>query len=345
MRRGIVLASFVLTSLCSCSEARDPNSLLGPDRSETIVVDARLVVGQGFPGIALTTTMSTNEPYNREQARIHGATMILTMGDRDTVWYQDGGIGYTYGAVGGTVPNRVEPRTTYVLHVRTIDGRVVTAQTTTPDTFHVHEWLLMDGTTFEVRRRLAAPEYPDLFRPLPDGAAKFDSVFYAPSNQLIYQDGLVEARFDRGNALAFQMALYNLESNSPLLVNADFVSEADLAKLERQSSSPPLDAPDGYTRLPWAAVWYQGLHVFAVYSLDRNWYDLARSVRFYAPQGLGFGTNAGDDFEKPIFHVQGGIGLFGSAAVDWTGFTVWPPGGQPQARSTPSAARARYPGR
>jgi hypothetical protein len=317
-----ITITVLIVAMGGCSGQRDPKSLLGPEGAGTIVVDARLIVGEPFPDIALTVTEATDQPYSRYQARLHGASVILTTGDRDTVWYEDANTNTSYFAYNGTVPSRVEPHTTYILHVRASDGRVVTAQTTTPDTFHVREWLLVDAATFETRRHLATPQYN--VGSLPPSYYTSDSVYDAPSNQLIYQDGLVEARFDRGNALAFQMALWNLENYSPLLLNADFVNESDLAKLERESSSPPLDAPDGYVRLPWAAVWYQGRHAFAIYSVDRNWYDLARSVRFYAPSGLGFGTNAGDDLEKPIFHVEGGIGLFGSAAVDWTGFKVDP---------------------
>ena len=37
-----------------------------------------------------------------------------------------------------------------------------------------------------------------------------------------------------------------------------------------------------------------------------------------------FGELAGDSFQRPLFRVQGGIGLFGSASVDSIGFVVLP---------------------
>ena len=40
----------------------------------------------------------------------------------------------------------------------------------------------------------------------------------------------------------------------------------------------------------------------------------------------GFGGNTGDNFEKPFFHIEGGIGLFGSAAMNEVGFTVFSAG-------------------
>jgi hypothetical protein len=61
-----------------------------------------------------------------------------------------------------------------------------------------------------------------------------------------------------------------------------------------------------------------------IYSVDRNWFDLARTLQFFGNSNFAFGSTAGDDFESPTFHVNGGIGLFGSAAVDEIGFTIHP---------------------
>lgn len=74
--------------------------------------------------------------------------------------------------------------------------------------------------------------------------------------------------------------------------------------------------------LPWFAVAFAGRHVWRTYALDQNWYDFARTD----PEtgGGGFGRLAGDGFKRPSFAVQGGIGLFGSAAVDSVGFVVLP---------------------
>jgi hypothetical protein len=56
--------------------------------------------------------------------------------------------------------------------------------------------------------------------------------------------------------------------------------------------------------------------------LDRNAFDLVRTSALDG--GFRLGGNAGDGFERPIFHVDGGIGLFGSAAMDSIGFTIRP---------------------
>ena len=113
-----------------------------------------------------------------------------------------------------------------------------------------------------------------------------------------------------------------MDPTSERVLEADFLDEEDFEKLERQVSSPAYDAPDGKLRLPWFAVYFAGRHLIKIYALDQNWFDFARS----SPEmdNGGFGGLAGDNFERPIFRVEGGIGLFGSAAMDSLGFVVLP---------------------
>ena len=80
---------------------------------------------------------------------------------------------------------------------------------------------------------------------------------------------------------------------------------------------------DGFVRLPWFAIFFEGRYQIKVWATDRNWDDLVRSTP-NLNDGAGFGGNAGDGFEKPIFHVEGGIGLFGSASIDSIGFRILP---------------------
>ena len=61
------------------------------------------------------------------------------------------------------------------------------------------------------------------------------------------------------------------------------------------------------------------------YSWKRqNWFDYARTNADQQEQGGGAGGLAGDNFERPLFSVEGGLGLFGSASADSVGFVVVP---------------------
>jgi hypothetical protein len=315
MRRGWVAVACLMALGLGCSGKRNPRDLIAPREVGTIVVDTRLIVGHQIPSILLHTTQSPNEPYSGYLAALRGAHVVIFTGPGDSViclestFFPDGE--YNPRILTGNADVLVRPNTTYHLRVEAADGRVVTAQTTTPDSFTVREWVLLDDPSLEIRRRLAT------FRDTVN-------VFTAPSNQLIYQDGLLEARFDRGNAIGYQVGIFSLESNSPTVIDADFLSDSDLAGLARDTSSPTFDAPDGFLRLPWFAIFFEGRYQIEIYSVDRNWYDLTRSTDFLGNNNIGFGTNAGDDFERPIFHIDGGIGFFGSASMDLTGFTVLP---------------------
>ena len=98
--------------------------------------------------------------------------------------------------------------------------------------------------------------------------------------------------------------------------------DADFQDFERETSSPPLEVAEGNLRLPWFAIAFGGRHQLKIYALDDNWYDFARSSP--ETQNNAFGGLAGDNFERPIFSIEGGIGLFGSASIDSLGFFVLP---------------------
>lgn len=312
MRRlmtGLVALGLALGT--GCSTERKPGDLFAPEGIGQIVVDATLIVGQPMPRVILRKTLSPAEPYDRNAAAVPGADVRIVEGGAVEHPLTDTGNGRYQSAS----PPVIRPNTEYRLVVRTADGRTVTATTVTPDSFRVRDWLLLDDRSLTFRRRLAT------YRDFPVDS---DSVYIVESNRLVYQDGLLEARFDRGNVLAFQVGLQSLDLSSPYVIDADFLSEEDLAELTRDSSSPPLAAEESSIRLPWFAIFFEGRYRIRIFSIDRNWYDLARSLPEFGGTNGGFGGNAGDSFERPIFHVEGGIGLFASGAMDEVGFTVLP---------------------
>ena len=74
---------------------------------------------------------------------------------------------------------------------------------------------------------------------------------------------------------------------------------------------------------PCQARIFQERYKLRVLALDDNAFDLVRSTPDDGG-GLGFGGNVGESFQRPIFHVDGGIGLFGSASADSIGFFILP---------------------
>ena len=309
-----VLMVGCLMVLAGCEAERDPSSLFGPDASGVLVVDALLIVDKPLPRVLISETVDATSRdrfgslENRDWKGVGDAEVVISQGEQTFVYRPSSGF---FAGAYRPPPNAplVLPNTTYHLRVRS-QGREVTAQTVTPDRLDIREVVLLDDETLEVIRELK--KYEDI------------AVFNAPENRLAYQLGLLEMRFDPLAAGGYQIAIESLDRSSDFLVDSDLFGD----DFDRYGSSPALEALDGNLRMPWFIVGFAGRHVLRVYAVDKNWFDLIRSVpEFYQDEdGNAFqsGGLAGDNFERPLFHVDGGIGIFGSASVDSVGFVVLP---------------------
>ncbi|GJM43650.1 MAG: hypothetical protein DHS20C21_04920 [Gemmatimonadota bacterium] len=300
--------------LAGCSTDREPGDLFAPSNEGTIVLDAVLIVDAPFPSVYLSRSAALDEDFTRDGVAVRGADVRIESGGGEIlVRYADAiGPAGRYDPAG---PNpSVLPETEYRIRVMTADGELVTAVTQTPARFQVTDWVQLDARGEAVQETLATVR--DLG----------DAVFDDPRNRIPYAEGLLEARFDRPDVPAFQVGVVNLEEDSDLVVDSSIFSEEDLQDLDRQLSSPPLAADAATLRLPWFAIFYGGRTMVRIFALDENWYDLVRTSPELSGQAgaVAFGGNLGDAFDRPVFHVQGGIGLFGSASVDSNAFFVLP---------------------
>ena len=294
----------LLLAATACGE----RELFAPDGVGTLVVDGVLIVGRPLPNVYVGETLAPDATYSIENAAVSGATVHVRYGDRDVRYVETAS-----GSYAPFVSEVVEAERTYALEVVTPDGRRAFAETTTPAAFAVDRWVMLDEETLAVRDTLDS--FDDR------GYAVHDST---DGNVLVYREGLLEARFERGAVPSYQVGLHSLDRESAFVIDPDFFEEEDFEELERVTSSPLLEAPDGTIRLPWLAIYFEGRYTSYVYALDRNWYDFVRTSPELGQGGPGFGGNLGDGVDAPIFHVEGGIGLFGSAAVDSVGFYIRP---------------------
>lgn len=305
-RYVFMAAAIALVLACS---SRDPNDLFAPDAG-TVVVYSVLTVDQPIPWVQVTRTISPGEPFTLQAAEFPNPEQVQVSieGGGDVHEYV-----YRPSAPGMYIPRfpdvDVLPETSYRLTVRTPDGQTVTAVTTTPRRFNINDWVMLDDNGVNVIRQLETFET--------SGANVYD----AAPNQLVYTQGLLEARFDNTGVKGFQVALFSLDDGSPPVVDSDLVDEEDL---ERTGSSPPFDAELESVRLPWFTIGFEGRYLIKIFSLDRNWYDLALSLPEFNGGGAWVGGSPGDEFDYPLFHIDGGIGLFGSAAVDSNGVFILP---------------------
>jgi hypothetical protein len=306
----VLTAAAALLLFTGCSPERDPASLFAPALIDVPVVDALLVIDEPLPPIYLSRTIMPDQPYFFDEAAIRNAQVQVLIDDTTTIDYAEDPEQPGVYLPSLPEPPVVAPQTLYELRVSTEKDELVHAATITPARLVIDEWVLLDRTGQTVQRRLVT------FAEVDDP----QDVFSAPQNQLVYTEGILEGRLVEPRAAGTQVAVSSLDLDADFVIDLPFLDDEDLAELERTGSSPALALDSEAVRLPWFGIFWEGRHVLRVLLLDRNAYDLIRTT----PLGGGFspGGNAGDGFERPIFHIEGGIGLFGSAATDSIGFTI-----------------------
>lgn len=276
------------------------------------VVDGILLVDRPFPPVFLRRARAADVLYDDASSALSGATLSIADGSLALTYSEDPLNAGKY--LPGSSPPIVRAETEYTLDVLLPGGARLAARTTTPPQFDVTDWVILEETSLELRRDLRT--YDELG----------DGVYDAPENQVTYLEGLLEARFTPPGGLGrYQVGISSLDEGSPFVIDGDFLDDEDFENFERHVGSPALEAADGFVRLPWFAIFFEGRHRVSVFSVDQNWFDLLRSEpHLTGAAGPAVGANAGDEFERPIFHVDGGIGLFGSASVDSIGFRILP---------------------
>ncbi|MDE2812976.1 MAG: DUF4249 family protein [Gemmatimonadota bacterium] len=299
---------FIVLCLTACAAERQPGDLFGSvEEGSELVVDGILIVDQTLPELFVRRILPPGQTYSRDAAGVSDAQVLVFQGDQIFEYAPDP------AAPGRYLPPLeaplVQTTTEYRLEVD-VEGKKVRARTTTPERMQVRQVVLLDEDTQEIMRTLKS------------FAEVGDEVYTAPENQLTHLEGLIEIHLEKAGE-AYQAALFALEEDAQLL-DEDFIEIYDRDREDlRANQSPPFAASDGIVRWPWFAVVYTGRSLIKVYAVDHNWFEYARASPDQQEQG-GFGGMAGDNFERPFFQVEGGIGLFGSASVDSVGFVVLP---------------------
>ena len=299
----------IILFLTACAAERQPGDIFGSvEEDNELVVDGILLVDQPLPELFVRRTLPPGQAYSREAAGVLDARVHVIQGDQIFEYAPDPATPGLY--LPPSESPQVEPLTEYRLEVE-VEGKQVRASTTTPERMRVQQMVLLDEDTQEIMRTLKS------------FAEVGDEVYTAPENQLTHLEGIIELHLEKAGE-AYQAALFALEENAQLL-DEDFPELYDETPEDlRANQSPPFAASDGIVRWPWFAVVYTGRSLIKVYALDHNWFEYARSSPDFQEEQGGFGGLAGDNFERPFFQVEGGIGLFGSASIDSVGFVVLP---------------------
>lgn len=314
MIRSALLLIFLCISACDApgplKAERNAEDLFGPSENNTVVVEAVLIVGSPLPHINLSRTAAPNETYDRADVTLPGARVSIVQGDAVFAYSGDPAQPGRYIPPAGS-PS-VAPNTVYNLQVVLDNEPTVRATTTTPTRMHIDHVALVDYDNLDRElRRLQLFSSGDPYS--------------APENQLEYTAGALVVRIQsEKQSVSHQFSMLNLERDSELLFNLfddEENEEGEEDELKRRATSPLVRAQDGQIYMPWEGINYAGRHKVKLFAVDQNWFDLVRTDNVNADRGAG---EAGQGFQRPLFHVENGIGLFASAAVDSFGFFVHP---------------------
>lgn len=298
---------FIPLFLTACAAERQPGELFGSvEKDNEFVVDGVLIVDQPLPELFVWRILPPGQTYDREAAGVSNAQVRILQEDQVFKYAPDSTPGRYLPPPEAPL---VQPLAEYRLEVE-VEGKIIRASTATPEQVRVLQAALLDEDTEEIVQTLK------LF------AEVGDEVYTAPENQLAHLKGLIEIQIEKAGE-TYQAALVALEEDAQLLdEELPDIYDREAEDL-RTTPSQPLTISDGILRWPWFSVIYDGRSLLKVYAVDYNWFEYIRSSPEQQDED-NLGELLGDYFERPLFQVEGGIGLFGSASVDSVGFVVLP---------------------
>lgn len=263
---------------------------------EYYVVEAYLVANRQLPEVRLSTTVPADAFYSFEEASVNNANIevrLLETGPESSISQS-----FTYsntapGVYTSDQQHAVFPARTYQLHISFDSSEdIVTAHTVVPDTFRI-----LEGVR--------------------------DTIVYQSSEQL--EVTLSESSYPgRQNVFVF-----NALSQDPVPENltplyADFYEDSDQPEEDlnifSNNSSGLINEgnfevnPDGTFTInfPWIGIAFYEENLIVANTMDDNIYDFVRSQQVQ----LGGSTLSPGEIQNVIYHVNGGIGVFGALASD-----------------------------
>lgn len=290
MKHLFLLSLFITAFFVSCEIYPQD------DYEEFYVVESYLVANRELPQIRLSKTVRTDEVYNFETSAINNALVevrLLESGPESAVLEAFSYINPNNGIYEANEIHQVLPLRTYELHISFSDlPQTISAHATVPDTFRV-----IGG----VRDSILYQSSDQLEITLSESSC--------PGRQNIFVFNALSEHPSPDNLTPFYLGLFE-ESDSP---------QEDLLLYSNNSSGIINEGnfnvnPDGtfIIKFPWIGIAFYEENKIVANTIDDNIYDFVRSQQVQ----LGGSTLSPGEIQNVIYHVDGGIGVFGALASD-----------------------------
>lgn len=284
-----IVAICMLLLITACDDIYDQD-----DYQEYIFLEAYATVNHPLPEVRIGKTLPVGQEYHFSAAALDGANVQIALLDdagavEEVFDYQSSDTQGVYVAEDET--HRILPRRTYQINIDFDDRpETVQAETTVPDEIEIIN------------------EVPD-------------TVVYQSAEQL----ELIVSAFERTQKQS--VLVFNTVAADPVLENMipfykNLVEDDDDTDVEDyyNTDSPPFNEgnfdinEDGTITIqfPWIGVAFFGENTVVTNSIDENLLDLITSQEVQ----LGGGTLSPGEIPNLRYHVEGGVGIFGSFASD-----------------------------
>lgn len=259
---------------------------------EYVVVEAYLVADQSLPAVHLSTTLPADQEYSFAEAAVSEANVIIQLLTEDQ---EDTEISFIYrmsvpGVYQPDTEHAVLPGRTYLLEADIPGYGELTARTTVPAAFEILG-TIPDTIVYQSSEQLEFTLSSNV----------------NPGRQNVYLFNTIAANPEFDNLTPFYRGI--LENNDNNSIN-DFANNSSNLINEGNFTKNP----DGSIelRFPWIGVAFFGENQIVTNSLDNNIFDFIRSQDVQ----LGGSTLSPGEIPNAIYHIEGGIGVFGGVAAD-----------------------------
>lgn len=290
MKHLLLLFLFITAFIVSCDIYPQD------DYEELYVVESYLVANRQLPQIRLSKTAPNDELYSFEILAINNALVevrLLESGPKSAVMETFTYVNPDNGIYETDEIHQVQPLRTYELHISFANQpQTISAHTTVPDTFRVIGGVrdsIVYQSSEQLEITLSESSYPgrqNIFifnalsqRPIPDNLTPLYFGFFEDSDNP--QEDLI--LFSNNNSGIINESNFEVNPNGTVTI-----------------------------KYPWIGIAFYEENKIVANTIDDNIYDFVRSQQVQ----LGGSTLSPGEIQNVIYHVEGGIGVFGALASD-----------------------------
>ena len=251
-----------------------------PKFQEEIIINGYLIVGHGVDTLHISKSLHINEEFSYAVAAVSTDSVFISVDNHAYRLLEYPRKPGAYYLSKDSIT--VTPGKKYDLIVH-VDGKTLRASTIAPEQIRI-QTLYPDTSYYP---------YPD-----PGKSARFTLTWEKTDYTAAYEVSVIaKPPYDLINWGLDQLVQHRLE-----------MYDCDTLRAFWPVHDFPVGINETSVDISWFAFSYYGDYTIKLYAMDDNLWDLAASSSVYMPQS--------SEFEQPVYHIDGGLGIFAAVSVD-----------------------------